>query len=149
MPDLPDQIASPMTLVMDIKSDQDYDALKELLDNKQRKDEIAVALTTLKTVHFARFVFLSKAQLAVITTYDESFDDYVGQFVDAIGGIFDALLTHMKDAPPLSVTDHRSECLAYVKAHDIPCVEPYFRAYPGLRAEKIIDLSQSNRPGSS
>jgi len=144
-------VASPLTLVMTIKSPQDFAELKALLGKLQSlppdKNPITVALTKLATVHFARFVFLNDRQLAVITTYDGTFDDYIDAFVDAIGGIFDQLLAHMADAPPLPVSANRQKFLDYVKKHDLTCLPPFYSAYPNLKALDILTL-QKQQGGS-
>ena len=130
-------VARPLTLVMTIKSQQDFVELKALIGKLQSlppdRNPITVALNRLGTVHFARFVFLSDRQLAVITTYDGTFDDYIDSFVNAIGEIFDQLLAHMVDAPPLPVSSHRAEFLAYVKKNDLTAVPPFYSAYPTSR----------------
>jgi hypothetical protein len=141
-------VASPLTLVMTIKSPQDYVELKGLLAKLQGlppdKNPITVALTKLATVHFARFVFLNDKQLAVITTYDGSFDDYIDAFVDAIGGIFDQLLAHMADAPPLPVAANRQKFLDYVKKNDLTCLPPFYSAYPKLKVMDILTLQKQH-----
>ena len=96
-------VQNPLTLVMAIKSPQDFAALSALLQKIQSappdKNPIWTALNKLKTVHFARFVFLeNNTKLAVITTYDGSFEDYINEFIDEIGDVFNALLAHMADA---------------------------------------------------
>src|SRR3954466_286049 len=68
-------VQNPLTLVMTIKSPADYAQLNGLLQQIQsappEKNPIRGALDKLKSVHFARFVFLANnTQLAVITTYD-------------------------------------------------------------------------------
>jgi hypothetical protein len=137
-------IQSPLTLIMNIKSPEDYAQLNGLLAKMQsappEQNPIWVALTKLKTVHFARFVFLSNnTQLAVITTYDGSFDKYINDFVDEIGDVFNALLAHMKDAPPLPVQKNRDAFLAYVKANDLRAIEPLYSAYPQASVVTILD----------
>ena len=90
--------------------------------------------------HFARFVFLEdNTKLAVITTYDGSFEKYIQDFVDHVGEIFDVLLSHMKDAPPLPVQEHRDEFLAYVQANDLPGVGVFYSAYPDATVLTILD----------
>jgi hypothetical protein len=127
-------VQNPLTLVMTIKSDEDQQALTALLQKIQsappERNPIWVALERLQTVHFARFVFLENRQLAVITTYDGSFEDYINEFIDAIGDVFNALLSHMKDAPPLPVQQYREPFLQYVRAHDLRAIEPFYSAYP-------------------
>jgi hypothetical protein len=128
-------VQNPLTLVMAIKSPQDFAALNALLQKIQGappdKNPIWVALNKLKTVHFARFVFLeNNTKLAVITTYDGSFEDYINEFIDEIGDVFNALLAHMADASPLPVQQHRQAFLDYVKKNDLRAIEPFFSAYP-------------------
>ena len=104
------------------------------------QNPIRLALDGIKTVHFARFVFLeNNTKLAVITTYDGSFEKYIQDFVDHIGDIFDALLSHMTDAPPLPVQEHRDEFLAYVRANDLPGVGVFYSAYPDATVLTIHD----------
>ena len=137
-------VQNPLTLIMSIKSPQDYAQLNGLLQKVQSappdKNPIWVALTKLKTVHFARFVFLSNnTQLAVITTYDGSFDKYINDFIDEIGDVFNALLAHMNEAPPLPVQKNRDAFLAYVKKNDLRGIEPFYSAYPEASVITILD----------
>ncbi len=69
-------------------------------------------------------------KLAVITTYDGSFEDYINDFIDEIGDVFNALLAHMADAPPLPVQKNRKEFFDYVRANDLRAIEPFYSAYP-------------------
>jgi hypothetical protein len=137
-------VQSPLTLIMSIKSPQDYAQLNGLLQKLQsappEKNPIWAALTKLKTVHFARFAFLANnTQLAVITTYDVSFEKYINDFIDEIGDVFNALLAHMADAPPLPVQKNRDAFLAYVKKNDLRCIEPFYSAYPQASVVTILD----------
>ena len=139
-----DIIQNPLTLIMDIKSPDDYTQLNGLLTQIQSappdQNPVWVALTNLKTVHFARFVFLSSnTQLAVITTYDGSFDKYINDFIDEIGDVFNGLLSHMTGAPPLPVQQNRAAFLAYVKANDLRGIEPFYSAYPQASVVTILD----------
>ena len=128
-------VQSPLTLIMTIKSAADYEQLKGLLMKIQSappdKNPIWVALEKLANVHFARFVFLeNNTKLAVITTYDGTFEDYIADFTREIGGIFDELLKHMVDAPPTPVKEHAKAFLDYVRANDLRGIEPFYSAYP-------------------
>lgn len=141
-----DNVANPLTLVMRIKSKDDFFKLKALIDHLQGlptdQNPITKALNRLATVHFARFVFLDETKLAVITTYDGDFEDYIGSFVDAIGDVFDKLLAHMVDAPPLPVSEHRKEFLAYVLRNDLKAIPPFYSAYPKLKVLDILTLQK-------
>lgn len=141
----PKAVQSPLTLVMKIKSDADYQQLNGLLNHLQSlpsgQSPIKAALDKLRNVHFARFVFLNNnTQLAVITTYDGTFVNYINEFIDAIGDIFNGLLAHMDGAPPLPVQKYRDEFLAYVKSNDLRCLEPFYSAYP---AATVLDIQSA------
>ena len=146
VPDDDKPVQNPLTLVMKIKSKEDAHELHKLLDDIQGRppteNPITAALTKIGTVHFARFVFLDHDdKLAVITAYDHSFDDYINEFVTQIGQVFDMLLAHMADAPPLPVREHRKEFLQYVKDNDMPPVGTFYSAYPSLTVLDILDLA--------
>ena len=96
---LEQSVQSPLTLVMKAESPEAFAALRETVEDLQAlpadKNPVIAALGKLGTVHFARFVFLSDDQLAVITTYDGDFDTYINDFIDEIGDVFNALLEHV------------------------------------------------------
>ena len=128
-------VQNPLTLIMAIKSPTDAQILAGMLAKIQSAppelNPIWAALTKLNIVHFARFVFLeNNTRLAVITTYDGTFEDYINDFIDEIGDVFNALLAHMSGAPPLPVQQHRKEFLDYVRANDLRCIEPFYSAFP-------------------
>ncbi len=144
-------VQNPLTLIMKIRSPQDYQQLHQTLVQLHSlpptENPITVALHKIGTVHFARFVFLeNNTKLAVITTYDHDFETYITDFVDEIGHVFDMLLSHMEDAPPLPVTDHRQEFLQYVRDHDIPAIQPFYSAYPTLTVLDILDAADTRAP---
>ena len=141
-------MVSPLTLVMDVK-DGKFAELKKMLEDLQSlppdKNPVVVALDKLKTVHYARFVLLNNRQLAVITTYDGSFDDYIDAFVNTIGDIFDKILAHVADWPSnmsVKAPENRQRFLDYVKAHDLRSVGPFYSAYPDLGVLDILALQK-------
>lgn len=144
---MPENVASPLTLVMKTKSGEDFDQLRQLIEGMQKlpptENPIVVALNKIGTVHFARFVFLPDRRLAVITTYDGSFEDYIDAFVNSIGGVFDKLLVHMENPPPLPVSKNRKEFLEFIQRNDLKCVEPFYSAYPTLKVLDILSLKKS------
>lgn len=136
-------VQSPLTLIMKLKSAEDSAQLKAKLSHIQGlppdQNPVWRALTALKSVHFARFVFLDdNTKLAVITTYDGTFDRYINEFIDTIGDIFNVILGHVDGAPPLPVQQHRQAFLDYVRANDFRAMEPFFSAYPQASVVDIL-----------
>ena len=128
-------VQNPLTLIMKIRSPVDYEQLHATLVGIQAlpsdKNPVWAALELLKTVHFARFVFMeNNTRLAVITTYDGKFEDYIADFTRVIGDIFNGLLAHMEDAPPLPVQQYPKEFLKYVFDNDLRGMPPFYSAYP-------------------
>ncbi|ARO88329.1 hypothetical protein EBAPG3_011375 [Nitrosospira lacus] len=128
-------VQRPLTLIMTIRSPEDFQALNarilEIQAAPPENNPIWIALDKLRIVHFARFVFLeNNTKLAIITTYDGSFEDYLNEFIDEIGDVFNALLQHMEGAPPLPVQQNRAAFGNYVKANDLGSIEPFYSAYP-------------------
>jgi hypothetical protein len=133
-------VQQPLTLVMPVRPEarRALRAEVEKLQALPRADNpVITALDAIGTVHFARFVFLDDDRLAVITTYDGDFDRYIMDFVDHIGPVFDLLLQHMADPPPLPVQQHPDEFLDYVRRHDLACLPPFYSAYP---TRPVLDI---------
>ena len=127
---------TPLTCIMPIKSAADCQALVQLL--KVAKPKVDEALDAISTVHFARFVFLQEGtQLAIITTYDGSFDKYIADFANYIGDVFDALFQHISDPPPLPVKKNTAEFIAWVAKHDVPH-SGFYSAYPASTVVQLV-----------
>src|SRR5688500_2154798 len=138
----PPAVQSPLTLIMRIKPGE-YEHIATLLHRIQAappdKNPIWRALDKIKTVHFARFVFLDNTKLAVLTTYDCTFDTYISEFIDEIGDVFNAVLQHVDGAPPVPVQKHRQAFLDYVRDNDLRGLEPFYSAYPTATVVTIQD----------
>jgi hypothetical protein len=136
-------VQSPLTLVMKAESPAAFSALRKTVEDLQalpaNKNPVIAALNRLGTVHFARFVFLGDDQLAVITTYDGDFAQYISDFIEEIGDVFNALLQHV-DATLVPVQSHRAEFLKFVQDHDLRCVGPFYSAYPQRTALDIVGV---------
>jgi hypothetical protein len=145
-------VATPLTLVMDIKDHDNFEKLKAWIETMDKappaENKIRLAMDSLKLVHFARFVFFGEDKLAVITTFDGSFEDYIDAFAREIGPVFDKLLSHLKDAPPLPVKEHEEEFLAYARTHNIKA-SSFYSAYPNLSAAQIVKLQPKPAEGNA
>lgn len=144
----PQPVQNPLTVVMKAKSPEDYAALRHAVEALQAlppdKNPITVAFNKIGTVHFGRFAFLGNDQLGVITTYDGEFDVYINEFIDNIGDVFNTLLAHVENAPPLPVQTHRQEFLNYVHSVDCGCVEPFYSAYPEHTVLDILNVTRDD-----
>ncbi len=144
-----DPVQNPLTLVMTLRSPEDRRTLQAKLEHLQslprEQNPVIRALDSIANVHFARFVFLDDLRLAVITTYDGPFDPYVNEFVEHIGDVFNDILQHMADAPPLPIQRHREEFLDYVRRNDLGCLRPFYSAYPD---RTVLDVLASDSPSA-
>ena len=128
-------VQKPLTASLPIKSPADFEALTVVLP--KAASTIEAALNKINTVHFARFVFLADITLlAIITTYDGDFAQYIGDFARELGGVFDLLFQHIADAPPLPVHKNVDAFVKYVAAHDIKPAS-FYSAYPTLTVVTI------------
>jgi hypothetical protein len=137
------QVSNPLTFVFNIKSEADALKVQQLLADPENKAIIQNAMRTIGTVHFARFVFLSPLQLAVITTYDGDFDKYIQAFTDKLGGIFNALLNFMHHPEGLiPVENNLALFQQFIRDNDRSRVngvlQPEFSAYPTLTVYDIL-----------
>ena len=131
-----------LCLVTTLKSPADYEALVAILPIV--KGQVDNAFAQLKTVHFARVVFLDdNTKVAVITEFDGDFDTYVQDFAAALGPVFDAVFQHVEDAPPLPVEDPQNTpaFVEYTKKHHLPPVY-FYSAYPDLTVYNILHPQQ-------
>ena len=136
---------TPLTCIMPIKSAADAAALAQILP--KAKPAVDKALDSIGTVHFARFVFLqNNTQLAIITTFDGTFSQYITDFANGIGDIFNTLFQHVSDPPPLPVQQHVKEFIAWVEAHDAPHVG-FYSAYPLLEVQDIRPMAAAAGSG--
>lgn len=139
-------MASPLTLLMPIIPGTNLTVLAATLAKYQ--SEINQALTSIGTVHYARFLLLDRSTanlqpggapsdqlvLAVITEYDGSFQAYIGDFVAQIGQVFDALLQFVVGGQALiPVANNVVAFSAFVAANDASQHQPnegLYQAYP-------------------
>lgn len=124
-------MANPLTLLMPIVPKTDPAVIIQTIGANQ--DKINAALTSIGTVHFARFLILDASApnlqpggggtgnlvLAVITEYDGDFNAYISDFVDQIGFVFDALLPVVVGGKGLvPVAQNLNAFTSFVQAND-------------------------------
>lgn len=97
------------------------------------------------TVHFAHWFFLDNfTRVCLCTEYDGPFDVYIKDFIRVIGDMFNALLMHLADPPPLPVQQNQDAFVAWVHAHDVPLFGKLIVAYPTLTVQDIRACMEDN-----
>ena len=136
------QVQSPLNLRLTIAKGKNLEIVGYLADPQHSK-AINDGLTAVGTVHFARFLpengfLLGKSQtLWVLTEYDGTFDQYIEDFVNQMGDIFDDLLSFVADPPPLPVKNNIQAFEAWVNAHNEK--SNLYSAYPTLTVQAILN----------
>jgi cytochrome P450/deferrochelatase/peroxidase EfeB len=112
-----------------------------------KRDATYASLQELHFVHFARFLpSHDNSALQVITSFDGPLDAYALDFVIAIGDIFDAILSFVKDAPPLPVREHPKAFYEFVETYNRVIVAPPalmwddYPAYSAYPNRTVIDI---------
>ena len=126
-------MANPLTFVVELDPEQSPTKLLAYIAENQAT--IDAALTTVGTVHYARFIFMNinnrltlqpdamasdATHLSVITAYDGDFDTYIQDFTNQLGPLFDTLLSFTvdgKNIPPVAQNLQAFE--DYIHAHNL------------------------------
>lgn len=126
-------MANPLTLIMPVIPGTSASTIVAALQANQAN--INAALTSIGTVHFARFLVLDTSTpnlqpgansqdslaLAIVTEYDGDFDIYIQDFVAQIGDVFNALLPFVIGGSALvPVASNASAFTAFIQQNDAP-----------------------------
>ncbi|HEX5726749.1 MAG TPA: hypothetical protein VFX98_14835 [Longimicrobiaceae bacterium] len=127
-------MATPLTLLMPVNPGTSPATVAATI--AQNQAAAYAALTSVGTVHFARFVLLDRSVanlqpasmtepsdtlvIGVLTEFDGSFDAYIQDFVDQLGSVFDALLANVVGGSAvIPVASNVSAFEAFVAANDV------------------------------
>ena len=142
-------MTKPLSLMMPVLPGTSLIAIAATLVESQK--QIDAALTSIGTVHFARFLLLDSSQpnlqpnmtsavksdhliIGVVTEYDGDFNAYIQDFVSQLGNVFDALLRFVIGGAALSpVANNVPAFEAYITANDASQHVPnnsLYAAYP-------------------
>jgi hypothetical protein len=129
-------VQRPLNVVMRIKSPVAEHASMLQAVIKSGAPSIEHLLRHSNMVHFARFVMLNNdTELALFTTYDAPFEDYIRHFARAAGPLFDKIFEHIEEHPPMPVRNYPDEFVEHIRRFDRPSVGGYFfSANPGLKS---------------
>lgn len=136
------QVQSPLNLNLNIAPGQNLAILAYV---SSESPTINAGLDAVGTVHFARFLpapgFTSdpptSQTLWVMTEYDGTFDQYIQDFVNQMGDVFDKLLSFVSDPPPLPVQSNIAAFGKWVAAHNAP--SNLYSAYPACTVQMILN----------
>jgi CBS domain-containing protein len=143
-------MTTPLSLFMPVKPDTTLRSLIEVLSNN--KDKIDAALTSIGTVHFARFLLLDRSKpnfqpdmknldtpsntlvIGIITEYDGEFEPYIGKFASDIGDVFAGLNSFVVGGVSPSPDANNNEAFkTFIDVNDASRHEPntkLYAAYP-------------------
>jgi hypothetical protein len=125
---------APLSLVLPVKSPGHLAAATQLI--AQWLPEFCRAADAMATVHFARFVPLGTAALALVSEYDGGFDRHIQDLAAHLGPMFDQVLENVADPPPAPVQKNLPAFVDWVSAHN---VKPwwFYSGHPALSVQDI------------
>ena len=104
-------------------------------------------LARVRTIHFARWVFLDgKARVIFLSNYDDSLESYMDDFINKVGFGLNVSFSHGIGYPRTrwlifgGSSDER-KFKEFLRRHQIP-TQVWYKAYPGLTA---VDLERNAR----
>lgn len=135
-------VQSPLNLMLKITPGQNLAILAYV---SSQSATIDAGLDAVGTVHFARFLpepgFTSdpptSQTLWVLTEYDGTFNQYITDFVNQMGPVFDKLFSFVVDPPPLPVEKNIEAFGSWVNAHNAP--SNLYSAYPACTVQMILN----------
>ncbi len=137
----PVPVQSALHLVVPLKSQADSQQLQAQLLGGMGL--LQSGMMAVGTVHFAHWFFLDDGMTAILTTeYDGDFMTYILAFVKQMGTLFDGLLIHAADPPPLPVESNVPAFVQWVSDHNIPVFGNFIASYPTLTVLAIRNLEQ-------
>ena len=100
---------------------------------------IQLRLDQSRHVHFAWFNLQNNdSELALHTVFDGDFDAYIEHFALHVGPLFDQLLEHIQNAPPLPVAEFPKEFVDTIRRYNqAPAGGYFYSAYPMRTVDDI------------
>lgn len=108
-----------MNLIMPLKDASPIGRAKATLAIAQNVDEIFDGLDNVGTVHFARFLILGD-NICMISVYDGDFSNYIRDFIETIGSVFDDVIALVDGGDAMiPTTDNVETFIDWVHDHDL------------------------------
>ena len=93
-------------------------------------------------IHYSRFTILSERTLLFLGDFDGDFDQLMSDLAKLAGPVFDAILWHVDNPPPIPVAANVEVFVKWTAAHLVPAVNLY-TAYPDVTAKEIRALASA------
>lgn len=112
-----DNLQTPMNLVMPLR--WPYAPFRAQFGQMlfAAADQILAGLDNVGTVHFARFDIVD-GNLCMFSIFDGDFVGYIRDFIGAIGGAFDGIMSFVKDPAPTPCGENVDQFIEWVRRHD-------------------------------
>jgi hypothetical protein len=137
----------PLLLSLPIQSSLKAFVLEELVLRATR-GKMNEGANSVGTLHFAHFVPLPEDHLGFFTIFDGSFEQYIQDFTDKIGPVFDSLFEFVSGPPPTPVAKNAKAFFNWAVANNLPPIGLY-SAYPGLAVQDIKALVADAKVGAA
>jgi hypothetical protein len=118
-----------------------------LLDYSARHIYNRGHLTRIRTIHFARWVFLDdRRRLLFASNYDGSMESYMDDFINKVAWGINLVFSNGVGFPHtdwliLGGARHEQKYKRYLRRHQLP-TDVWYKAYPGLT---VVDLERNTR----
>ncbi|MCH7601105.1 MAG: hypothetical protein IH973_15250, partial [Myxococcales bacterium] len=102
------------------------------------------------SIHFARWVFLgSRERVLFLSNFDNSWQSYLGDFVDQASNGLTAVWSNTKGYPRSKYlvsagSKNSTSFLAWTRAHQLP-TDVWYSAYPGLTVRNVNENTEIRR----
>ena len=98
-------VQSALNMILNMKSPEDLQEVTKELDVNW--DDLIASADSIGTLHSMRWVVLGETTQGLSTVYDGDFEAYVQDFLRYVGPLFDLLVGHTEDPPPMPVQKNR------------------------------------------
>jgi hypothetical protein len=98
------------------------------------------AADTIGTIHASRFTVLDEKTLLFLGDFDGEFGELMAELAKAAGPVFDAILPHTGDPPPIPVADNAHAFVEWSATHLLHAAT-LFSAYPDATVKEIKALA--------
>jgi len=127
-------VQSHLTFALPIKSLARRRALEHNLPTLAL--HLSKAADSIGTLHYFRFVVLSKKTLLFLADFDGEFEKLVQDLAQHAGPVFDAVLEYVNNPPPVPVAGATEAFAEWAARHQINPIAVY-TAFPGATVQKV------------